>query len=295
MKQVICGENSGNQKFILGFSFYAGRFSRICHVVRGIWFRSFWGLRSDGLKWDSLKDCGEWWCGLKDDNLALFTACVWDTIWRWRNEMVHNDRSGSLEDIYADCMRRYSEFQSTHYSSLADINPGLGGEKPHQHLPLDVCCIRVDASVFQEQAGFAAVIFSGSNLENQAVVAPMENMLTAVNFGKVYSVLEGELQGIMLALHLALEAGIQEVRIESDSMAAVNAFQAGFLPFCWDTYPLFCNCLRLCKKFVMVNVSYIPRELNVVADKLAKWARINSVNRSGRIGDVAPFVIPCLL
>uniref|UniRef100_A0A803PAD2 RNase H type-1 domain-containing protein n=1 Tax=Cannabis sativa TaxID=3483 RepID=A0A803PAD2_CANSA len=209
-------------------------------------------------------------------------------MWKWCNDMIHKERRCSLEDIYGDCMRRYSEVQSTHYSACVDIPSELGGEKPHQHMHFGGCCFRVDASVVEEQVDFAAVCISRSHSEELASAALLEDHLFAVKTGKVHSVMEGELQGINLALQMAVEYGAEMVRIETDSMAEANAFQAGCMPFCWDVYPLFYECLRLCKSFRKFEVLYIPREENLVADKLAQWARINCMDCKGRIGDIAP-------
>uniref|UniRef100_A0A803NZ44 RNase H type-1 domain-containing protein n=1 Tax=Cannabis sativa TaxID=3483 RepID=A0A803NZ44_CANSA len=114
------------------------------------------------------------------------------------------------------------EFQLTHYSIYMDIPSELGGEKPHQQVHEDTR-FRVDASVVREEAGFAAVLIMGNQLADYII---------ATNFGRVYSVLEGELQGILMALQMASEAGFKMVRIESDSKAAATAFQAGSIPLC---------------------------------------------------------------
>uniref|UniRef100_A0A803QLX3 Reverse transcriptase domain-containing protein n=1 Tax=Cannabis sativa TaxID=3483 RepID=A0A803QLX3_CANSA len=266
-----------------------------CQVVRSIWFRSGWGLRSDRLNWNSLKDCGDWWCSLTEDNLIVFAACVWDSLWKWRNEVIHKERTCNVEEIYGDCMRRYSEFQSTHFSSSVDVMVDLGGEKPHQSVNLVGCRFRVDASVVEEAAGFAAVSISEVHLSVEEAGLPLLNTSFAVSNGLVFSVLEGELHGIKLALLMAKDSGIDSVIIETDSKAAVNAFESGHMPFCWDVYPLFCDCLRLCKNFGSCVVSFIPRELNLLADKLAKWARECSMVCKGRIEDCDPSLFGILL
>uniref|UniRef100_A0A803NT67 Reverse transcriptase domain-containing protein n=1 Tax=Cannabis sativa TaxID=3483 RepID=A0A803NT67_CANSA len=122
-----------------------------------------------------------------------------------------------------------------------------------------------------------------------------EPLQKAVDYGRVFSVLEGELHGIKLALQMAKDSGFDSVIIETDSKAAVNAFESGQMPFCWDVYPLFCDCLRLCKNFRSCFVSFIPREQNLLADKLAKWARECSMVCKGRIEDCDPSLFGALL
>uniref|UniRef100_A0A803Q610 Reverse transcriptase n=1 Tax=Cannabis sativa TaxID=3483 RepID=A0A803Q610_CANSA len=193
---------------------------------------------SDILFWKASKsEFGEWWYDITDGNLSLFAACVCDTIWRWRNDMIHKERVCNLEDIYADCMLRVHK---------------------------DTRCFRVDASVAREEAGFATVLITGNQ---------MADYLIAAN----------------------CETGFKMVKVESDSKAVVTAFQAGSIPLCWSVFPLFSKCLKLCKEFVNVEVSYIPRDQNVVADKLAQWARVNSSNCMGLLSEVAPFVATSLL
>uniref|UniRef100_A0A803NZ18 Reverse transcriptase domain-containing protein n=2 Tax=Cannabis sativa TaxID=3483 RepID=A0A803NZ18_CANSA len=257
-----------------------------CQVVRSLWFRSGWGLRSDRLNWNSLKDCGDWWCSLTEDNLIVFAACVWDSLWKWRNEVIHKGRTCNVEEIYGDCMRRYSEFQSTHFSPNVDVMGDLGGEKPHQNVNLVGCRFRVDASVVEEAAGFATVFISEDQPSVVEAGLPILKSSFAVSNGPVYSVLEGELHGIKLALLMAKESGLESVIIETDSKVAVRCSKSGHMPFCWDIYPLFCECLRLCKNFHSCVVSFIPREQNLLADKLAKWARECSMTKlSGSPGN----------
>uniref|UniRef100_A0A803NN45 Reverse transcriptase n=1 Tax=Cannabis sativa TaxID=3483 RepID=A0A803NN45_CANSA len=185
------------------------------------------------------------------------------------NEVIHKGRTCNVEEIYGDCMRRYSEFQSTHFSPNVDVMGDLGGEKPHQNVNLVGCRFRVDASVVEEAAGFAAVFISEDQPSVVEAGLPILKSSFAVSNGPVYSVLEGELHGIKLALLMAKESGLESVIIETDSKAAAVAFESGHMPFCWDIYPLFCECLRLCKNFHSCVVSFIPREQNLLADKRA--------------------------
>uniref|UniRef100_A0A803NRY0 RNase H type-1 domain-containing protein n=1 Tax=Cannabis sativa TaxID=3483 RepID=A0A803NRY0_CANSA len=139
-----------------------------------------------------------------------------------------------------------------------------------------IWCCKVDASVAGEEAGFAAVHTNGLDIGDSWV---------SVGFS---GVLEGELQGIALALHLAIEKEAKEVQIETDSLAAATAFAAENLPFGWSTFPLFSECLNLCKAFNKVVVLHVNQNENVLADKLDCWARMHKAEASGFLREVAP-------
>uniref|UniRef100_A0A803PBK1 RNase H type-1 domain-containing protein n=1 Tax=Cannabis sativa TaxID=3483 RepID=A0A803PBK1_CANSA len=117
----------------------------------------------------------------------------------------------------------------------------------------------VDASVVGNIAGYAVVHKQDHTTGDY---------WTAMDVSKVNSVFEGEWCGIKLALQSALDKEANSVHIKTDSKAAALAFEMGSIPFGWHIFPLFYQCQLLCKQFDKVNVLYVPRSENSLADEL---------------------------
>uniref|UniRef100_A0A803NJD4 Reverse transcriptase domain-containing protein n=1 Tax=Cannabis sativa TaxID=3483 RepID=A0A803NJD4_CANSA len=140
-------------------------------------------------------------------------------------------------------------------------------------------CCKVDASVADGVAGFAGI---------QVIDDDVGSSKVSLGWNKVRSVLEGELLGIALALRMAKECHASVVKIEMDSLVAATTFGNAKLPYGWDTYPLFRDCLCQCKAFDKVVVCHVNKEHNVLADAIARWARVHLAEASGQLRDVSP-------
>ncbi|XP_060972269.1 uncharacterized protein LOC133038200 [Cannabis sativa] len=138
---------------------------------------------------------------------------------------------------------------------------------------------KVDASIRDDEVGCALIKVNENDVGNS---------LVSLSWTKVKGVLEGELLSIALALRLAKENHASAVRIETDSLTAATAFNNAQLHYGWETFALFSHCLNLCKSFDEVSACYVKRENNVLADMLARWARVHKAEATGLLRDVAP-------
>uniref|UniRef100_A0A803NJ15 Reverse transcriptase n=1 Tax=Cannabis sativa TaxID=3483 RepID=A0A803NJ15_CANSA len=216
---------------------------------------------------------------IQDTKFQLFVACACEMIWKWRNDIIFNGSQCNVEMVFKDSLRRTTDFTQ---KKLWQDQVEILATAPTMQQPLDInefCRVQVDASVVGKEAGFAAV---------HQQVLPSDS-LVSVDFASVEGVFEAELLGIACALQMAISRNFPKVWIETDSKSAALAFEARELPFDWNTFPLFKYYLDLCKSLVDVRVSYIPRQENVCADALARWARISKVKSSGFLREVAPF------
>uniref|UniRef100_A0A803PAP7 RNase H type-1 domain-containing protein n=1 Tax=Cannabis sativa TaxID=3483 RepID=A0A803PAP7_CANSA len=161
-----------------------------------------------------------WWSTLEDADPQTFIAWACDTLWKWRNDLVFNDKQLDINLVYKECHLRCAEFL-------------------------------IDGSWRDDldEDGFA-VFHRHQNLEDSWV---------AVGHDEVEGVLEGELRGIALALQAGLDKNVSKVRIETDSKASALAFKVGSLLFGWNVFPIFSFCLNHCKSFDDVLVSFVPR------------------------------------
>uniref|UniRef100_A0A803Q9T7 RNase H type-1 domain-containing protein n=1 Tax=Cannabis sativa TaxID=3483 RepID=A0A803Q9T7_CANSA len=103
-----------------------------------------------------------------------------------------------------------------------------------------------------------------------------------------------ELRAILLALQFAKALDLPNVIIELDSEVAVKGLHLGSLPFGWGSYPVFVECINLCREFKFVDVVFISRCVNVAADLFARWAQISKIRSRGSLREVAPFMVTIL-
>lgn len=111
-----------------------------------------------------------------------------------------------------------------------------------------------------------------------AVVAIKENVITACRVGCLInctSLLETEMRGLIAGLEIASELNYQEVDIVSDSVDAVWSFTSGFCSGTLMNRGMTAEVLSMFNGHCW-TVKHIFRELNHVADELAKSARRKS-------------------
>ncbi|KAF4395278.1 hypothetical protein F8388_001665 [Cannabis sativa] len=216
--------------------------------------------------WNNVMDFGTWWTENEDSDLCLFAMCVFDVLWFWRNNIIHNHKEWDFQMLFKDCLSRFQEFSSM---------------KPKLDLTLDG---KVDASVLGSEAGIAAILKSDG---------VWSEAFAALNFIHVSSMLEGELAAISLALTAAKNKGFDKISIESDCSAEIRGLNSGSFPIGWG-YPIFSECLVKIKDFVSVDFIYINRSIKSFTDLLAHGACVEKIHAFGCIREVAPFVVTTL-
>ncbi|XP_003618239.2 uncharacterized protein [Medicago truncatula] len=80
--------------------------------------------------------------------------------------------------------------------------------------------------------------------------------------------LEAEFCACMIAIEKAMELGLNNICLETDSLKVVNAFHK-IVGIPWQMRVRWHNCIRFCHSIACVCV-HIPREGNLVADALAR-------------------------
>uniref|UniRef100_A0A803QA02 RNase H type-1 domain-containing protein n=1 Tax=Cannabis sativa TaxID=3483 RepID=A0A803QA02_CANSA len=109
------------------------------------------------------------------------------------------------------------------------------------------------------------------------------------------SVLEAELKAILLALNWAVEEGRNEVIILSDSKIAIDALILAERPPEWKSSNIFFDIINVSKKLLVCNFFFISRSLNLLADGMAKSARVAEDQAVLYQGEGVPPVIPIVL
>uniref|UniRef100_A0A803NWY3 RNase H type-1 domain-containing protein n=1 Tax=Cannabis sativa TaxID=3483 RepID=A0A803NWY3_CANSA len=250
-------------------------------VARAVWFQSAWGIRVDDLHWEEMSHFGCWWAQVKDERLLLFSACLCEMIWKWRNKIIFQGCPFSLAKLISDINLRVKEMEMrlaplNHMDRSEDIDVELVSQNND-----NLQCFFSDASILNGVAGVAAV---------KVNVADVGDSLVASRFHTVSGVLEGELLAILLALQMACKLGAKKIKVQSDSKVAIMALKNGCLPYAWGTYPVFESCRCICKCFDLVVFAHCPRSENRVADAVAGWARCAMACSEGMLKDLAPAV-----
>ncbi|KAM6551342.1 hypothetical protein CsatB_001150 [Cannabis sativa] len=250
---------------------------RDCHFARCLWFVSPSGVLNGNLSTLNFEEWFMWMLESKNEALILFGACVIEHIWQCRNNLIFKGCNPNLDQSIRMLNQRVKEFNSVllqhSYSAVSNIST------TNSQVCWDVQ-LRVDASVQEGRAGFCAVQIQNVQEEGFVILQHIA----------VDSVLEAEFLAIVEALKWAVEQKANTVQVESDSLIAVKALETKALPFAWGSYPAFVECCNLVKLFDVCVVSFIPRDDNSVADSLARYSRVSSVNSRCWLREIAPFV-----
>ena len=125
--------------------------------------------------------------------------------------------------------------------------------------------VNFDGACFQDEklAGAAAVIRD----VNGQVLAIM-----ADSFPLPHSIVAVEVIAAIKALKLALELGHNSIILEGDSKIAIETMQSG-MPTLADYGHLIEEAKMLAESFVAIEYSFVPRQCNNLAHKIARHVR----------------------
>lgn len=88
-----------------------------------------------------------------------------------------------------------------------------------------------------------------------------------------------EYHGVLLALNTAIEVGITDLAIFSDSELIVNHLNGVYKCKSEFLRPLFFECLRLASQLDIVEIRHVPRERNQYADCICNVEMDRAMNR----------------
>jgi len=93
---------------------------------------------------------------------------------------------------------------------------------------------------------------------------------------------EAEYRALIEALRKALHLGAEKVELYSDSELVVNQIRGVYSVKDEKLKRLHLKCVELLKNFKEYEISYVPRELNAEADRLANEAITKHLEDMGR-------------
>ncbi|XP_060963740.1 uncharacterized protein LOC133033145 [Cannabis sativa] len=237
-----------------------------CDLASHLWRSSPWGVmpvvESGARMWD--------WAsflwnlrtrGVDTDGLFLYASIVVDTIWRARNDKVHNNNMGSLKHYIDSINYCYADYGSSLLKSR-QVADTLGWSPP----PEDWVKINCDVRVGVESMCVVAI----ARDHTESILRVATNKL---HFSDS---LIGEAAACMLALETAATMHHPFVMVESDSKMVIKNLK-GVESF-WQLENYARQCKHLSTFFTCCNFSYISRNCNFAAHNVAKWAFANNVS-----------------
>ena len=93
---------------------------------------------------------------------------------------------------------------------------------------------------------------------------------------------EAEYRALIEALRKAMQLGAEKVELYSDSELVVNQIRGVYSVKDEKLKRLHLKCVELLKNFKEYEISYVPRELNAEADRLANEAIMMHLEDMGR-------------
>ncbi|KAF4372722.1 hypothetical protein F8388_000889 [Cannabis sativa] len=103
------------------------------------------------------------------------------------------------------------------------------------------------------------------------------------------SAFHAECMALCHAFSLSLKLNCKDANFFSDCLQLVNVVRNFTIPV-WNLSNMFLHLFSCLKTSSSLNVSWLSRDANVVAHKLAAWATVHNISRACTEREVAPFV-----
>ncbi|XP_010513025.1 PREDICTED: uncharacterized protein LOC104788966 [Camelina sativa] len=199
--------------------------------------------------------------GVTEEQLEVFPWIIWYN-WKARNEKMFNNKDVSPADtgnLAAAEALAWRVAQMVESFKESDEEQSDVSEEEEE--PLGAIRCQIDAS-WDEKDGFAGLGF---------VLQSAEKIFGLQGINRHLSVLHSELEALIWAMESAILQGLNSVHFETDCVTIIKIIEE------IDEWPSFATELdrfsELRAKFFIFSISYIPRTINVCADRLAKAGR----------------------
>ncbi|KAM6564408.1 hypothetical protein CsatB_024406 [Cannabis sativa] len=231
-----------------------------CNVAFHLWRSSPWGIFpicDAGIRmWDWVKFLWDLKNkGINEQETFLYASIIIDTIWRTRNENVHNN---SPVDIFK-CIDSVRFSFADHHAYLLPCPTRCLTESwcppPQDWLKLN-CDVRVGMD------SMCAAVVARDHVGKVIWVSTKR-----LDFSNA---LCGEAAACCLAIEEAKARGIEFLIVESDSWVVINALNGK--ESCWelDNYVSFCK--NTSTSFIGCTFQFVRRQCNFMAHNVANWA-----------------------
>uniref|UniRef100_A0A803QBY8 Reverse transcriptase domain-containing protein n=1 Tax=Cannabis sativa TaxID=3483 RepID=A0A803QBY8_CANSA len=180
-------------------------------LARALWFQCPWSFHSGALQFETFT----WLWSFAELRFLYFAACVTEEIWHSRNDMSFNNVPLDSNASYLRIMMHYAEFYS--FKEKDSIS---AQQEPDPFPEVFDAVFMTDASVLDQWAGLAFV-----------QIGDAAEAFTGQDCCHVKSVLQAELEAILLALKVASTKRFSKIQIISDNAIAIKALKVRELHF----------------------------------------------------------------
>ncbi|XP_043714529.1 uncharacterized protein LOC122662888 [Telopea speciosissima] len=245
-----------------------------CCFARAVWFGSSMsyipptGQDPSFLLWlQSWEDLFRRDKKLAKESLARAAFICW-YIWRAHNDYVFGTKEWTSQEVILVAESAFLEYHKASAKGLQHNTTTTPLQPPHvSHWfppPTGFVKVNYDAALKQGslEGGIGLVFRSDVGRPLHALSAPL-------NFT---SALQGETLAIRMAIAKAATLGITHLVVESDCKEAILYLQGSLMHPSLEAVVILNDVMRLCNSFTAVSFSSIPRDLNTVADTLARRA-----------------------
>ncbi|KAL5559912.1 hypothetical protein UlMin_036123 [Ulmus minor] len=238
-----------------------------CDLARMVWFASPWNLRMDSLElaspmhfirflWDVESKDSRMAVGFTDRNILLFASVLCDLLWKHRNDITHG---GSPMDPSVLCRNISRSYQSL----LKNISPPtpaapISWSPP----PIGWVKINMDAAIGASDAVVACVA-----RDSKGDIISWGSKIISV-----CSPLVAEACAAEFAIDFASSSRWSAVNFAGDAKVVLDALSSLKSNVFWSISAILDNCILKLNSFVFWSFSFAPREANILAHNLARWA-----------------------
>ncbi|KAL5563053.1 hypothetical protein UlMin_032800 [Ulmus minor] len=263
----ICNDSPENSLHLLFF----------CVFSRKSWLASPWSIRTERLSCQTPLEGLQFLWTVEDldhrasslemgnRNIVLFASVLFDTIWQYRNTIIHGGPSSTPTLIYQSILKSYS---ATLLSS-----PLCAAAVPSSWTPPPADWIKInsDAALSNSEVSIACV----ARDDNGIIINWSSRRLSPC------PPVMAEALALEMALKMAADAGWKYSIFASDSKTVIDAINSRNSDFPWAISSILDNCSLLLSSFSACSFVFSPRLSNILAHNLAKWSLVCNVKSQG--------------
>ncbi|KAL5552709.1 hypothetical protein UlMin_040110 [Ulmus minor] len=200
-------------------------------------------------------------------NIVLFASVLFDSIWQYRNFIIHGGPISTPTFIYQSILKSYSAILVSSPSCTAVVSASW--TLP----PADWIKVFSDAALSNSEVSIACVALDNKgNIINWSSkrLSPCPPVMA-------------EALALEMALKLACDAGWKYTIFASDSKTVIDALNSRNSYYPWAISSILDNCSLLLSNFAACSFVFSPRLSNILAHNLAKWCLACKVVSQGSL------------
>ncbi|PON49491.1 Ribonuclease H-like domain containing protein [Trema orientale] len=199
------------------------------------------------------------------DMVVLYASCLFEQIWRARNDIVFDSKPFDLFGIHNRIQTQFSEFLCEQGKNEGRLIRNL------KWLPPPAGWLKVNTDVCMRDSGgvCTAIVRDSSGFILAAYARPTT----------FFDPLLAEIAAFLEGIRLVLDLGMDTVVFEGDCEVIANSIKSTSEELNWDARSMLMDCKALLQQLQVWEVCSVPREANKTAHNLAKWS--SDVNTFG--------------